>query len=1153
MTLNKKQKVSPRQDKRQKPRLLNERYALSGEPISGGISDVYQAVDLLNDQRKVAIKLFRNKELKSEILQESYRRELQALSDLTHPNIIELFDHGIDIETNRYYLVLEWIKNDLTSQFEWSRGKQWKTFYQDFGKPILEALAFAHSNSYVHRDIKPTNILVQEDFTVKIADFGIAKIKNLLYPGVTLAQFATMPYAPPEFDDGSYTYTRDVFAFGVLALECLSSGNIQTHADLHPALESLSIHKEIKDILAKAMHLDNPSVRPENAAVLLAQLNNVEARQRNVASKKKIPVTPLNKPIAALKIEFGIEDERKILDIINAELQNAYIKRAPQREPERTEGFSNREQFYLIGASLSFRVAVDSKEKNKFVIISTTTRMAPSKLEDRKEDAMECPYSFSCASTISHLNSKQTIDDLLMEFAEWELEQKVKIEERRELQIYQKWHNILQAKSELENIQRTPLKYKGLRFLEGHDYVIFQLIATPEDEDIVGQNRVMKFGDNKYLSGTVDSLKNKDLILSITRFNGRPDEVPLSGILQLDTFATQTAIERQRKALDAIRYGRSINSRLGQLLIHPENVQVPNSKKLEFIQSDIDDNKQSAVSAAVGMGELFVVEGPPGTGKTTFITEVVLQELLLNPNAKILLTSQTHVALDNALERILKLRTGLRIIRIGHEDDSRISPSVSSLLMSNQLEAWRSEAITKGKSFLEKYARRSSVSKREVDIGIELEKLAIIKRRLLECENQKAELRYKLDNMDQSFSEENPQSKIAELQFEIRQLKRGKENVEQKLRSLEDISSELVKMEADDIDKWAKAYIPMGSEGEALKKLFSLHAEWEMRFGRSNEFNAALIASAQVIAGTCLGFMRVKGIEDVDFDLCIVDEASIATPTEALVPLSRSRKAILVGDRYQLSPFQDPELRNSGLLEKYNLDIKDQKQTLFNQLLDGMPSEAKVALEVQYRMVKPIGNLISQCFYGGMLKSARESIDKDLLDVFKKPVLWSTTARSSDRLEKKVGSTFVNLYEVRIIHDLLYRINTVAAKKEKKYSVAVLTGYSAQKRALEQAVASEKSHWKAIQDLQINTIDAFQGREADILIFSVTRSSDSGSLGFLKEMERVNVALSRGRFYLGIIGDHLFCRNVHGDNPLKKVIEYIESNNADCILTEINK
>lgn len=994
MTLNKKQKVSPRQDKRQKPRLLNERYALSGEPISGGISDVYQAVDLLNDQRKVAIKLFRNKELKNEILQESYRREIQALTDLNHPNIIELLDHGIDTETNGHYLVLEWVASNLSSYFEWTRNKSWSLFYREIGKPILEALAFAHSNSYVHRDIKPSNVLMSkdtEDTVIKIADFGIAKIKNFLYPGVTLAQFATMPYAPPELDDGAYTYTRDVFAFAVLVLECLSSGNIQTHADLHPALESLNIHKEIKDILSKAMHLDNPSVRPENAAVLLAQLNNVEARQRNVASKKKIPVTPLNKPIAALKIEFGIEDERKILDIINAELQNAYIKRAPQREPERTEGFSNREQFYLIGASLSFRAAVDSKEKNKFVIISTA-RMAPSKLEDIKEDAMECPYSFSCASPISHLNSKQTIDDLLMEFAEWELEQKVKIEERRELQIYQKWHNLLQAKSELENIQRTPLKYKGLRFLEGHDYVIFQLIATPEDEDIVGQDRVMKFGDNKYLSGIVDSLKNKDLIVSITRFNGQPDEVPLSGILQLDTFATQTAIERQRKALDAIRYGRSINSRLGHLLIHPESVQVPKLKQLEFVQSNIDDSKRSAVSAAVGMGELFVVEGPPGTGKTTFITEAVLQELLLNPNAKILLTSQTHVALDNALERILKLRTGLRIIRIGREGDPRISPSVFPLLMSNQLEAWRSEAITKGKSFLEKYARRSSVSKREVDIGIELEKLAIIKRRLLECENQKAELRYNLDNMDQSFSDENPQSKIAELQFEIRQLKHKKENVEQKLQSLENNISELINMEADDIDKWAKAYIPMGSEGEALKKLFSLHAEWEMRFGRSNEFNAALIASAQVIAGTCLGFMRVKGIEDVDFDLCIVDEASIATPTEALVPISRSRKAILVGDRYQLSPFQDPELRNSGLLEKYNLDIKDQKQTLFNQLLDGIPSEAKVALEIQYRMVKPIGNLISQCFYGGMLKSARESIDKDLLDVFKKPVLWSTTA-----------------------------------------------------------------------------------------------------------------------------------------------------------------
>lgn len=124
---------------------------------------------------------------------------------------------------------------------------------------------------------------------------------------------------------------------------------------------------------------------------------------------------------------------------------------------------------------------------------------------------------------------------------------------------------------------------------------------------------------------------------------------------------------------------------------------------------------------------------------------------------------------------------------------------------------------------------------------------------------------------------------------------------------------------ADELRAWADTYAPKTQAGAQLKKMLAAHADWETRFGRSWEFRAALIAASQVVAGTCLGVMSIPGRKTITYDLCIVDEASIATPTQVLVPMARARRTVLVGDNRQLSPFQDPELKSSGLLERYGL------------------------------------------------------------------------------------------------------------------------------------------------------------------------------------------------------------------------------------------
>ena len=150
------------------------------------------------------------------------------------------------------------------------------------------------------------------------------------------------------------------------------------------------------------------------------------------------------------------------------------------------------------------------------------------------------------------------------------------------------------------------------------------------------------------------------------------------------------------------------------------------------------------------------------------------------------------------------------------------------------------------------------------------------------------------------------------------------------------------------------------------------------------------MSSSNLVAGTCIG---VGGAQDVTYDLCILDEASKATATEAMVPLSRARRWVMLGDLQQLPPFQDEALRNNKLLERFDLQREDMKVTLFSHLLAHAPSEAKVRLLCQRRMVRQIGDLISICFYDGKLETKTNRDDPALFEFLGRPVIWISTSK----------------------------------------------------------------------------------------------------------------------------------------------------------------
>lgn len=1173
------------------PRIINDRYLLLPNPRSGGMADVYKANDYQKDGRQVAIKVFKHGQIELGVQSESFRREKQILAELKHPSIIELLDSGQDQQTKEQFLVLEWVEKNLEGLLKESPLEGWDSYWERIALPILTALAFSHERQCVHRDLKPSNILVGQDGRIKLADFGISKLRSYFHPTVTLREFVSRPFTPPEEDDGSYQYSRDVFSFGVVTLKCLTNIDIVDYASIQTAIADLDAPPEIIEIIERSVATD-PAERQPNAEVLLAELNAIQQKRSRSQLTRKYTcyLQPTRSAVNNLQNELQMSEEeieKVLLEDLNAGCAVA------KKTGDKNNGRSSDNQYSIFGFSYRYLVAA---EQDHLVIINAQS-FSSAILEQNRERSYQPPYEFKFGRPLVRWEAEDVVRELRLSIEEHEANLRQSRAEEEKQRIFRVWWDILRAKTDWEQRREKALKY--LTFSPDSNRVIFQLAELPED-DIVGQSRHVKNSKGfSLLGGDVIEVVGDELHLYV-RY-GQLDRLPQPGELYFDTRLAEIALNRQKSSLDAIRYDRAVRSDLRNLLINPDEIQVSTiESEIQFIQA-LNESQQEVVRSALSMQDFLLVQGPPGTGKTTFITEVILQTLQQNPEARILLSSQTHVALDNALERIQARNPNLNLIRIGNHE--RVSEGVHSLLLEEQMEKWREDALAKGRDFLAAWSANNGISQEDLEKAVLFKELKNI---VLSLETLRVELESRKQEREENFpiienlrerqaprkstkiklealraelerkesisqsakvgsSKEKAKRKIpaaqeeefSRLEEEIEELEKKakvlRDEQKQKVKRLQEITQvkadELLRLTSKELEHQSNSLIdPNAPNAKLLQQLINLQTEWFDQFGRNERFNNPLIKRSQVVAGTCIGIPRE--IHDAEFDLCIVDEASKATATEVLVPMSRSKKWLLVGDPKQLPPFQDEASRNTDFLEQYELTPEDVQETLFDRLLRILPDECQKMLVTQHRMVEPIGKLISTCFYDGKLESSGPDIDKVLRRVLPRPVTWLTTSKLPNSREQNANSSFNNSCEVTVIFQWLKQLNQAAMEAQRNYKVAVLSGYAAQLKLLKRSLDAEQSGLEALA-IECNTVDAFQGREADIVIYSVTRSNKDGKIGFLRDEARLNVALSRGRIGLLIVGDHQFCRSL-SYSPLSDVLHYIEQHPEDCICKELS-
>jgi len=493
-----------------------------------------------------------------------------------------------------------------------------------------------------------------------------------------------------------------------------------------------------------------------------------------------------------------------------------------------------------------------------------------------------------------------------------------------------------------------------------------------------------------------------------------PDE-ETRGAFQIDLLGSDATYQRMRKALiTAADSRKSRLSTLREIFLGETPPERSRAAKTTFFNASLNEFQREAVKRALAADDVALVHGPPGTGKTTVLVEIIRQHV--SRGDRVLATAPSNIAVDNILEKLLG--TGLRVVRLGHP-------------------------------------ARTLESLRHANLSAQVE--------------------------------EDP--------------------VFEQVRELDAWRERLVHRKS----RFGRGFGQLGYE-ERQRREREVGRLWREARDLEAEISRRVVASANVVLATHAGLSKrhVKG----DFDLVAMDEASQATEPLSWVPITIAKKVVFAGDANQLPPtIYSKEAVEGGL-----------GVTLFDRLKELVPANMQTLLRVQYRMHEDIMRFSSDQFYDGRL-IAHESVARHTADelpgvspshLTSKPVTFVDTAGAGfDESWNELLESRENRGEAELAVKILYELLGDGIKPK---DVAILTPYVAQAKLLK-TLAREPG-------LEIGSVDGFQGREKEAVIVSLVRSNEAGSIGFLGDLRRLNVALTRARRCLIVIGDSVtICRH----------------------------
>ncbi|KAL2038178.1 hypothetical protein N7G274_009126 [Stereocaulon virgatum] len=472
---------------------------------------------------------------------------------------------------------------------------------------------------------------------------------------------------------------------------------------------------------------------------------------------------------------------------------------------------------------------------------------------------------------------------------------------------------------------------------------------------------------------------------------------------------------------------------------------------VKFFDETLNESQRDAVRFALASKEVALIHGPPGTGKTYTLIELILQ--LIQRKQRILVCGPSNISVDNIVERLSPHK--LPILRLGHP--ARLLPSV---------------------------------------------------------------LNHSLDVLTQT-------SEAAEIVKDVRK-----------------------EMDAK------QASIKKTRNGRERKAIYTDMKELRKEYReREKQCVGTLVGGSKVVLATLHGAGGFQ-LRNEDFDIVIIDEASQALEAQCWIPLLSAKKVVLAGDHLQLPP----TIKSTP--SKDSSDSKDAptlETTLFSRLLTLHGPTLKRILTTQYRMHASIMRFPSLAMYDCLLIAA-PAVATRLLTTLPYPVADTDDTReplifydtqggdfpesappdensgADGNMKTPTKGSLLNDSKSNPSEALLVKkhVRSLVDAGVKAEDIAVITPYNAQLSYL----ANELGFKEAFEGVELGSVDGFQGREKEVVVVSLVRSNDGGEVGFLKESRRLNVAMTRPRRQLCVIGDSETVGK--GSEFLKKWMDHLE-------------
>ncbi|WP_406833844.1 AAA domain-containing protein [Pseudomonas asiatica] len=982
---------------------------------------------------------------------------------------------------------------------------------------LARAVIAMHDSGVAHGDLKPSNILVsKEPFEPHFVDYHD-------FSCVADGEIQTSAYAPMK----GGRYERDRFAVTVIANELI---------------EGLDVPAETLHRIRQAIDTCRGEV-PENATLLPLQ----DALEEVLAPKTQNATRRLTIALSNFKSQEVLSDEgvfgygfdkgqfylRGATKTIYFMVNNKKITSAKLVEmPHLLNGSLSRRQ---IG-TIAIEVEVLGEITNSYTDFQSLFDEAPfaellksntpgESTEVEEQDDQDLDDSEEL------LTQAETNEDAITELVESE-------QHRSFASVPQLWRTLVDVEKDLtiEAVASGPSSYRKETKLHAIPIELECGSFEFSRNDKVFVERMGARGWQKI--GILDVSSSSDKFILVDAMGWMPaggSLVEIDQRLRFQSQMEQANIDRRSAAVTRILERRSAVKNLIDYF-NPDNnptiTHAPIDVDVEEVRAlyGFNESQASAFASIFKVRPLGLLQGPPGTGKTRFIGALIHYALTRGYVRNVLLSSQSHEAVNNAAEAVLKLYPAPleapSIIRVGQEGN--VSDQLLPFHVARVEQLYKDKFQATVKERLLTAATAIGIPEHLANIFILIE---ITVRPVVEQINTLAE------DTEQEGSLQRIQSLFGTLDSLSFNHDLGIE-----LPNLADLPLE--EFEAKIFDAVADRY---GCSTELVARFRSIARLTRDIIGSvstvDRSFETFLAGTRHIVAGTCVGLGRSSlGLTSTVFDLVVIDEAARATAGELAVPMQAGSWVVLVGDQKQLEP-RYKENVVSLVADATGFSPSEIIKSDFERVFESsVGREISERITTQYRMLPPIGNVVSNAFYGGDLSPGRnvpQAGSTIFPESLKQPLTWVYT---DDLLDKghqkpeqgKSRKSLTNPKEIELIISMILEwdshppfVDWLTNRADPAPAIGIICTYGAQASALKHKLRVVSLSDAMRSTLKIDTVDSYQGKENCIVILSLVRNNADGRLvngkptikpGFMSRPNRINVAVSRAMDKLVIVG-----------------------------------